>query len=310
MFKKAVRKKIKLKLALMGAPGGGKTCSALRLAKGLCNKTGGRVAVIDTEANGSDMYAEKANLSNGDIFSFDFDNSELKAPYTVQSYVKAIKNAEESGYSVLIIDSLSHAWAGGGGILERVEDITRTSTSKNSFQAWNKGTREQNILIDTILNSNMHIICTLRCKLAYEQVSNGKGGSKISDIGLAPVQREGLEYEFSMVFNVDQISHFAIVKKDRTSLFNNDEPFLITEKTGSDIYDWLEQGVEELGLDEKTIGFMSQVLEDATNKSAIEEFYKCAIKDNHFNEKQTKQLIEICKKRKKELLEIEEDINM
>lgn len=228
-FTKAIRKKSKLRLALTGVSGAGKTYSALMLAKGL----GGRIACIDTEAGSASLYSHL----------IDFDVLELSAPFAPDKYIDAITQAEESGYDVLIIDSLSAAWAGSGGVLEMVDDVTRASKSKNSYMAWAIGSKEQEKLIQKILTSSIHIICCMRSKTAYELMDNGQGRKTPVKVGLQPIQRDNTEYEFQVVFDIARDNHFATASKDRTELFK-DIPFLITEKIGEKLIKWLDSGVE------------------------------------------------------------------
>jgi hypothetical protein len=228
-FTKATRKKAKLRLALTGVSGSGKTYSALMLAKGL----GGKVACIDTESCSASLYSHL----------IDFDVLELSAPFSPERYIDAIKQAEESGYDTLIIDSMSAAWAGSGGVLEMVDDIAKSSKSKNSYVAWAQGSKEQEKLIQKILTSSLHIIACMRSKTAYELTDNGQGRKTPVKIGLAPVQRDSVDYEFQVVFDISRENHFATVSKDRTEIFN-DVPFLITEKTGKTLMKWLDSGVE------------------------------------------------------------------
>lgn len=229
MFKKAERKKAKLRLALMGPSGSGKTYSALRIAQGL----GGSIAMIDTEAGSGELYA---NLT-------DYDVCPLSPPFTPEKFMGAIKDAEESGYNVLIIDSLSHAWAGEGGILDMHDTAAKSTRSGNSYTAWREVTPAHNRLVEAILQSKCHIIVCMRTKTAYDLVDDGNGKKKPVKIGLAPVQRDGLEYEFTAVFDLSIEGHVATASKDRTSLYDG-KHFVPTEKTGEGLLGWLNSGEE------------------------------------------------------------------
>lgn len=233
-FQRAEKKKLKLRFALMGISGSGKTYSALRLATGLAGKLGKRIAMIDTEYHSGELYSD----------SFDYDICCLGEPFSPEAYVKLIKEAEaQKDYGVLIIDSLSHAWAGTGGILDIVDKLQSTTKSANSFTAWRWATPQHNSLINTILASQLHIIVTLRSKTAYELMEeNGK--KRPVKIGLAPIQREGTEYEFTCVADINLGNNLATVVKNRTSLFKDGLPFLVTEKTGEELFDWLNTGKE------------------------------------------------------------------
>jgi hypothetical protein len=220
-FKKAERKYTKIKGAFAGIAGSGKTKSALRMATGM----GGKIALIDTENSSASLYA--------DAFSFDTDT--ITPPYTPEKYIAAIKEAVRDGFNILIIDSLSHAWAGEGGILRKKEQLD--IKGGNSFTNWAKMTPQHELLISTILNSDIHIFCTMRSKQAYvmEESANKKMIPKKA--GLAPIQREGIEYEFTFVLDIGS-DHLSTQTKDRTELMG-DEAFLVTESTGERLMEWL-----------------------------------------------------------------------
>src|SRR6185369_8787071 len=172
----------------------------------------------------------------------DYDVDVIKPPFTVEKYISGIREAEKLGYDLLIIDSLSHAWAGTGGILEFVD--ARTESAKgNKFAGWREATPKHNSLVDAMLQSPMHIIATMRSKTEYILVEDEKGKKVPKKVGMAPVQREGLDYEFTLVFDVDQERHIACSSKDRTELFDG---FFgkLTEEHGSSISEWLESGEE------------------------------------------------------------------
>ena len=223
MFKKAERSQVKLKIALTGVSGAGKTFSALRLASGL----GEKIAVIDSENGSASLYADK----------FNFDVVTIEAPFSIEKFIAAIEQAEKLKYDVLIIDSISQVWAGEGGLLAEKEKLDARAGS-NSFTNWALISKRHEAFKSAILNSPLHIICTMRSKTDYAIVVNEKGKTEPKKMGLAPIQRDGLEYDFSIVFDID-ISHNALASKDRTGLFVTEIPFLITEAVGKKIIDWL-----------------------------------------------------------------------
>lgn len=223
MFKKAERKQAKLRLALAGPSGSGKTYSALLLAMGL----GGRIAVIDTEHGSASLYADIA----------DFDVLELHAPYAPERYVDAITSAEQAGYDVLIIDSYSHEWTGSGGCLESNEQLAHQKFRGNTWAAWNETTPRHRKLTDKILTSSLHIICTMRSKTETVQGE----GKKILKLGMKSEQRDGTDYEFTVVLDLTHDGHTAMASKDRTKLF--DQPELVSIETGERLLAWLNSGV-------------------------------------------------------------------
>ena len=225
MFKKSERKLIKLRLGICGPSGSGKTWSALLLATGI----GGKIALIDTEKRGH-LYSDY----------FEYDISELNAPYSTERYIERIKEAEKLKYNVLIIDSLSHAWVGDGGVLSIVENSTPTGKSTFS-NGWKNATPKQNALIDAIITSNIHIIITLRSKTEY--VIENKVPHKV---GTAPVQRDGIEYECTMFMDMNS-DNFAKITKDNTRLFGQ-QTIKPTVEMGESIKSWLMEGksIEDL----------------------------------------------------------------
>ncbi|SMP82583.1 AAA domain-containing protein [Desulfonatronum zhilinae] len=226
MFQKAQRTQSKLRLGLIGPSGSGKTYSALRIAQGL----GGRIALLDSERGSGSLYADLAN----------YDVAELTPPYSPEKYVQAIKQAGQAGYDVLIIDSLTHAWAGEGGILEFVDKASQAT--RNNFAAWREASPKHNALVDALLGAPLHIIATIRSKTAWDVVKDEKTGkTRPVKIGLAPVQRDGLEYEFTTVLELSVDGHIATATKDRTGLFDGSY-FNPTEETGQMLKAWLGGG--------------------------------------------------------------------
>ncbi|MBH3342500.1 ATP-binding protein [Pseudomonas parafulva] len=244
MFKKAERKQAKLRLALAGPSGSGKTMSALLMAKGL----GGRIAVIDTEHGSASLYADIA----------DFDVLELHAPYSPERYAEAISAAEQAGYSVLIIDSYSHEWTGSGGCLESNEKLAHQKFKGNTWAAWNETTPRHRKLTDKILTSPLHIICTMRSKTETVQGE----GKKVIKLGMKSEQRDGTDYEFTVVLDITHDGHAAIASKDRTKLF--DQPEVISEDTGRRLLAWLNDGKSQADL-------QATALQDALSKIPVTE---------------------------------------
>ena len=202
-FHKAVKTGTKLRLALIGPSGCGKTYTALKVATAMFPE-GGRIALVDTEHGSASKYAN--------LFAFDVLELDTFSPLT---YVEAIRAAADAGYDVLILDSLSHAWVGKGGILEFVDTETLRSRSRNAYtEGWRKATPLHNELVDTMISASLHLIVTLRAKMAYVLETDEKGHQVPRKIGLQPVQREGLEYEFDVVADMDQ-DNTLVVSKSR-----------------------------------------------------------------------------------------------
>lgn len=244
-IRKATRKKAKLRLGIAAPSGAGKTYSSLLLAFGL----GGKVGLIDTEHGSGDLYA---HLGEYDVIT-------LGAPFTAKSYLEAIKAFEDAQYDVIIIDSLSHAWAGEGGLLDKQGKAAERT--KNSYTAWREVTPDHNALVNAMLQSPCHIIATMRSKVDYVLEMNDKGKQTPKKVGMAPVQREGMDYEFTVMLDIDK-DHVATSSKDRTGLFDG-EYFTITKQTGEKLLNWLNSGVDE-------IAELEKALESVEEKDALE----------------------------------------
>jgi hypothetical protein len=223
-FQKATRKKSRLRCLVGGVSGSGKTTASLLIAQGL----GGRTAVIDTERGSASLYSDL----------MEFDALELNPPYSPERYIEAINAAEGAGYEVLIIDSLTHVWDGSGGCVEINEQVAQAKYRGNTWSAWSDTTPRYRALLDTILQSPMHIICTSRMKSETVQGED----KKVRKIGMKTELRQGTEYEFTLVFEIEHEKHLAVVTKNRTNLFP--QPFIVTRKTGEELRAWLESGAE------------------------------------------------------------------
>ena len=255
MFKRATRKKVKLRLSIAGLSGSGKTWSALEIATGMLPN--GKIALLDTEAGRGDLYAE----------DFIYDSMLIEAPYEPQKYIKAIREAERSGYDVLIIDSLSHAWAGDGGVLSIVE------RAGGQFQnGWKKGTPEHNSLVEAIVQSKLHIIATMRSKADYVVEVNQKGKHAPRKLGLAPVQREGLEYEFTLCMDINH-DHIGHISKDNTKLFDQ-QHVKPSKEMGEKIMQWLNCGIDETQVfAEETLGVIMHEIHSAKDLDDLKKIY-------------------------------------
>ena len=225
-LRKATRQKAKIRLGLSAVSGGGKTYSALLIAYGLCGDWD-KIAVIDTENNSADLYE---HLGNYNVLP-------LNAPYAPENYIKAVKECEDAGMQVIIIDSITHEWDGKGGCLQIQEQLG------GRYQDWAKVTPRHQAFIDAILQSKCHVITTVRRKQDYEMGINEKGKAAPIKVGLKEVTREGFEYELTANLEIDT-RHNATASKDRTGLFEGQPSFIPSIETGKMILDWCENGVD------------------------------------------------------------------
>jgi hypothetical protein len=228
MFQPATRKQSRLRATIDGPAGSGKTYTALRFAHAL----GGKIAVIDTERGSASKYVGEAP----DGIPWEFDTVQL-TQFSPEKYFELINLAGKNGYSVLVIDSLSHAWEGVGGALE-----IKDRQGGNQWTAWRSVTPIHNRMIDSILQSPCHVITTMRSRMEYVQETDPNTGKTIiRKVGMAPIQRPGTEYEFDLVIDMDW-AHIATVSKSRCPAVAD----LKAEKPGpafiQPVIDWLNSG--------------------------------------------------------------------
>ena len=219
MFQKAVKHESKLRLAIAGPSGSGKTYTALAIGTAL-----GKVALVDTESGSASKYA--------DVFSFDV--AEMHAPFHPRKYAEAIAAAATAGYDVVILDSLSHAWFATGGVLDIVDEAAKRSRSGNTYMAWKEGTPAQNMLVEAIVTAQIHVIGTMRSKTEYALVTNERGKQEPRKMGMAPIQRDGFEYEFDVMLDMD-IENTGVVTKSRCSALAGK----VIQKPGREVADIL-----------------------------------------------------------------------
>ena len=223
-LQKASRKKASIKMSLQGPSGSGKTYSSLLLAYGLCNDWS-KIAVIDSENHSSELYSHLGS----------YNVLQLSVPYTPEKYTQAIEACGQAGMQVIIIDSISHEW-------EYILEAHASLPGNNSFANWQKIGLRHKVFIQTILNSKAHIIATTRTKQDY--VLNNLNGKMVPEkVGLKAIQREGLDYEFTLVFDLN-MKNSATASKDRTGLFFGKQEQRLSIDVGKSIYNWCNAGAD------------------------------------------------------------------
>lgn len=225
---KAQRTRAKARVGISGPSGSGKTYSALLFAYWLVGDWE-KICVIDSEVGSSNNYAHLG----------EFNVLELSAPFSPDRYIEAIKAAESAGMEAIIIDSVSHEWDGKGGCLEINDHLANTKYKGNTWAAWSETTPRHQKFIEAIVGSKAHIIATSRSKTETTLVDG-----KPKKVGTKDIQRDGFEYEMTLMFHIDRDSHFAMAVKDRTSLFIDRDPFKLSIQTGEEFRKWLETGID------------------------------------------------------------------
>ena len=228
-IRKAKRTNANLRIALIGPSGSGKTYTSLRLAHELAE--GKPVLLIDSERGSGELYApEFPEYSTIQLGEDDGD-------YSPENYVKALQAAKDNGFGVVIIDSLSHAWIGRGGALDMAAEAEKRQRIKNSYTAWREVTPAHNAMVQAILDYPGHIIATMRAKTKYELTKGEDGKNKVEKLGMEAEQRNGLEYEFTVVGDMDMQNNF-ITSKTRISALA-ERVFKHAEGVAKEIRKWM-----------------------------------------------------------------------
>lgn len=223
-FTRAVKQQEKLRLALDGPAGSGKTWTALIIACDIASRENGRVAVIDSERSSARKYAS----------DFDFDHLTLP-DWSPHTYMAAVRSAVEAGYSVIVIDSFSHAWE---GVLELKDNATARSRSKNSYtEGWREATPVHNQLVDTVLRADAHVICTLRTKTEYV-IGDDRS---ITKVGTKPIQRDGVDFEFDVVGDMTA-ENSMVISKTRCSALAGEVIRKPDTRVAELLWGWLTDG--------------------------------------------------------------------
>lgn len=269
-LKTAKREKIKVPIMLMGASGSGKTLSALLIAKGIVEEMypeipneeqWQKIAVIDSEHNRSLLYAQS---EHDGVAIEGFQHLDLESPFTADRYMQAFQICKSAGCEVIIIDSLSHAWSGEGGILEKVDSFG------GRYQDWKNVKPDEKLMLKMLVDSDLHVIATARSKQATEVSTTETGKLKVEKLGLKPDQKDSLEYEFAITFQIYQ-DHTAEATKDNSSMF--DGRIQLDREVGKKVYNWAEQGIdvkaEERKKRESLIAYLSNFAEDEVFKGIM-----------------------------------------
>lgn len=236
-FEKAERQKAKLRMAITGVSGAGKTLSSLYIAYGITDDWN-KIALIDTEHERARFYSEREDLETGQFLYTPF-----YPPYNPQKYIEAVKEGSKlvGSDGVIIIDSLSHAWNGEGGVLDMKNSVKMKNPKQNDFVAWNELSKYQNQLINTLMSVDCHLIVTMRSKMQYALQLDERGRQVPVKLGLGAIQREDTEYEFDIVLDISR-DHIATASKDVT--FLNEYGEIITPDLGRQLSEWLNSGKE------------------------------------------------------------------
>jgi hypothetical protein len=270
-FRPAIREEVGLLIGCIGPSGGGKTFTAMRLAKGMCGDK--PFAIIDTEAGRAKHYADL----------FKFDHGDLKPPFRPDAYAEAIKAADEAGYKAVIVDSCSHEWAGEGGILDwQEEELYRMAQDDYKkresckMASWIKPKMGHKQMIQRLLQVRTNIILCFRAeeKIKMEKDENGK--TKIIPMGYQPICSKELPYELTVSFLLTPdkpgIPQPIKLQEQHRRFFPLDKQ--ISEESGKMISEWAVGGVPPVKPPAKTKEIFSDIMKRESVRLGEGKFYE------------------------------------
>lgn len=240
IFKPAVREAVPLLLGVIGQTGSGKTFSAMRIASGIVGK-GNRFALIDTESKRALHYADK----------FDFDHCELTPPFRPENYADAIRAADKAGYKAIVVDSMSHEWAGEGGILDwQEEELARMAgddwkkREACKMAAWIKPKMAHKQMVQRLLQVRSHLILCFRAEDKVKMEKDDRGKIQIVPAGIQPICSKEMPYELmaSFLLTSDKPGYPQPLKlqEQHKPMFPLDKP--LSEESGHLISEWAKGG--------------------------------------------------------------------
>jgi hypothetical protein len=245
-FRPALRENIGLLIGLAGGTGSGKTFSAMRLASGICGEK--PLAVIDTEARRACHYADR----------FRFDHAELHPPFRPSAYSEAIRAADDAGYPVIVVDSMSHDQAGEGGLnewhdeeLDRMAGNDYAKRERCKITAWIKPKTEHKKMVQRLLQCKAHIILCFRAEEKGEFIQDDRGKTvfapKVTKTGIdgwCLTAEKNLPFEltcsFLLMADRPGIPLPIKLEEQHKAMFPLDRP--ITEESGTLVAQWAMGG--------------------------------------------------------------------
>jgi hypothetical protein len=254
-FRPAVRQNLPVFIGLAGGTGSGKTKSALRLARGMVGPTG-KIAAVDTEGRRMSTYADTDK----------FEVFDIEPPFRPHKFMDAAKRAEEQGYDVLVIDSMSHEWTGDGGVVEwHDEELDRAVVKAqqreghdlseqeeerirgaNNMKAWIKPKGEHKLMVQSFLQRKIPIVFCFRAEEKVKVLGNGK----VEPMGWTPLGDSRFMFELTTLLTLSNEEPGSInyklprkINEQHQSIFR--DGMLITEDMGAKLIEWAKGGGEQ-----------------------------------------------------------------
>ena len=255
--RKAARRRRPLKMAMVGPTGGGKTYTAIKVAYEMGAQN---LILIDSERSSGEIYSDI--FTNPDGSAYDHIDLPDNDPAT---YIDALSLARANGNDFVIVDGISGAWSGAdGSVLEKVD---RSQATGGKFGAWRDVTPLHNSLVQALIDCEVNLIVTMRVKMAYALETEG-GKTEVKKLGLQPVQRDGMEYEFDVVADLD-LDHKLSISKTRCAAIDGK---LFPNGTGlaEPLVAWLVQATADPVPIERAVGWWQDPLRAAMTQENIQ----------------------------------------
>ncbi len=302
-FEDAERIQCKASIVLEGLSGNGKSTTALLIARAL-SEDWSEIYAVDTE-NRSLRLLSGIESTHGIIGKFKVKELTSDVGFKPSNYLAIRAVAKRKGAKVFIQDSISHAWAHAGGVLDLVTQAKANDPTgrfkKDSYAAWSdpEVMTEKNKLLDMMRDPDVHVISTVRLKEKMEYSVNEQGKTVLVSLGEQQIQQADLKYEPDLVLQLikpgvirkDRIEYPVVrVSKSRYAIFTKDEEVELTPTLLKQLRQYLEEGADPKVLQEQQrleyVEALKTILKPDPNKQAIADIRKeqLGFKDKRYSE--------------------------
>jgi len=247
-FRKAERKQCKASILIEGLTGSGKSGLALILGQALAGDFE-KVFAIDTENNSLPLFSGINSSSGGKFENFQIGNLTPELGYKPSHYLMFREEAIKAGASVVILDSISHAWQYKGGILDILSEVKATSNNRNEYAAWGdpRVVKEKGLLFELLRDNRVHCISTVRVKEKMEIGVNEQGKTTVQSLGEQQIMQADIKYEPDLVLHMEEAGTAttpprATVVKSRYAMFTKGESYIFTKELCEQLRQYLEEG--------------------------------------------------------------------
>lgn len=224
---------VKIVLGIVGESGEGKTYTALQIARGMVDKSS-EIGFLDTENKRGSLYYN--------ILDAPFMIGDLYPPFSPRRYITSIKEFQESGIKVLVIDSISHEWEGEGGC-DDIANAPKANGEPRLVANWIGAKREHKAFMNALLQSSVHIICCIRAR----EKTSFKDPKKPVSQGIQPICEKSFMFELTasiMMENQGKSQKWLKMPEFLKNAFGDGNTYLGID-TGKKIREWVNQVPQE-----------------------------------------------------------------